>query len=92
MVPGHEIAGRVSQVGRNVTKFKVIGRQKRATPAQLSLAWLLVQEQWIVPIPGSRKMKRLDENLGALSVELTPDDLREIEVALSTVTVQGSRY
>jgi aryl-alcohol dehydrogenase-like predicted oxidoreductase len=69
-----------------------IGQQKRATPAQLALAWLLAQKPWIVPIPGSRKIERLDENLGALRVDLTPDDLREMEAALSTVTVQGTRY
>jgi aryl-alcohol dehydrogenase-like predicted oxidoreductase len=69
-----------------------IGQQKRATPAQLALAWLLAQKPWIVPIPGSRKIERLDENLGALRVALMPDDLRAIEATLSTVTVQGSRY
>lgn len=69
-----------------------IGQQKRATPAQLALAWLLAQKSWIVPIPGSRKIQRLDENLGALAVNLTTNDLREIESALATVTVQGSRY
>ena len=69
-----------------------IGQQKRATPAQLALAWLLAQKPWIVPIPGSRKMERLDENLGALRVDLMLDDLRTIEAALSAVTVQGNRY
>jgi len=69
-----------------------IGQQKRATPAQLALAWLLAQKPWIVPIPGSRKMERLDENLGALRVDLMLDDLRAIEAALSAVTVQGNRY
>jgi aryl-alcohol dehydrogenase-like predicted oxidoreductase len=69
-----------------------IGEQKGATPAQIAIAWLLAQKPWIVPIPGSRKLERLDENLGALAVELTPDDLREIESALSKITIQGDRY
>ena len=69
-----------------------IGEQKGATPAQIALAWLLAQKPWIVPIPGSRKLERLDENLGALNVELNPDDLREIEIAISKITVQGERY
>jgi aryl-alcohol dehydrogenase-like predicted oxidoreductase len=69
-----------------------IGEQKGATPAQLALAWLLAQKPWIVPIPGSRKLERLDENIGAVAVELTTDDLREIESALSKITVQGDRY
>jgi aryl-alcohol dehydrogenase-like predicted oxidoreductase len=69
-----------------------IGEQKGATPAQIALAWLLAQKPWIVPIPGSRKLERLDENIGALAVKLTPDDLREIESAISTITVQGARY
>jgi aryl-alcohol dehydrogenase-like predicted oxidoreductase len=69
-----------------------IGEQKGATPAQIALAWLLAQKPWIVPIPGSRKLERLDENIGALSVELKPDDLREIQYAISKITVQGDRY
>jgi len=69
-----------------------IGEQKAATPAQVALAWLLAQKPWIVPIPGSRKLERLDENIGALAVELTSDDLREIEAALSKITVLGARY
>ena len=69
-----------------------IGEEKGATPAQIALAWLLAQKPWIVPIPGSRKLARLDENIGALAVELTPDDLREIESAISKITVQGDRY
>ena len=63
-----------------------------ATPAQIVLAWLLAQKPWIVPIPGTTKLHRLDENSGAVSVELTPDDLREIESAASKITVQGARY
>jgi aryl-alcohol dehydrogenase-like predicted oxidoreductase len=62
------------------------------TPAQIALAWLLAQNPWIVPIPGTTKLHRLDENIGAVSVELTPDDLRDIESAASKVTVQGARY
>ena len=69
-----------------------IGEQKRATPAQIALAWLLAQKPWIVPIPGSRKIERLDENIGALAVELKPHDLRDIESAISKITVQGDRY
>lgn len=69
-----------------------IGEQKGATPAQVALAWLLAQKPWIVPIPGSRKLGRLDENIGAASVELTPDDLREIDRAMAKVTVLGDRY
>jgi aryl-alcohol dehydrogenase-like predicted oxidoreductase len=69
-----------------------IGEQKGATPAQIALAWLLAQKPWIVPIPGSRKLERLDENIGALAVELTADDLREIETAIAKITVQGDRY
>ena len=69
-----------------------IGEQKGATPAQIALAWLLAQKPWIVPIPGSRKLERFEENIGAVNVELTPDDLREIESAASKITVQGARY
>jgi aryl-alcohol dehydrogenase-like predicted oxidoreductase len=69
-----------------------IGEQKGATPAQIALAWLLAQKSWIVPIPGSRKLERLDENIGAVAVNMTPDDLREIESAISKITVQGARY
>ncbi|HEU4740083.1 MAG TPA: aldo/keto reductase [Meiothermus sp.] len=69
-----------------------IAAQKGATPAQIALAWLLAQKPWIVPIPGSRKLERLEENLGAVNVELTPADLGEIERAMSTITVIGDRY
>ncbi len=69
-----------------------ISKQKKATPAQIALAWLLAQKPWIAPIPGTTKLHRLDENIGALSVELTPDDLREIDAAASKITVQGARY
>jgi aryl-alcohol dehydrogenase-like predicted oxidoreductase len=66
--------------------------RKQATPAQIALAWLLAQKPWIVPIPGTTKLHRLEENVGAASVELTPDDLREIEEAASKITLQGGRY
>ena len=69
-----------------------IGAEKGATPAQIALAWLLAQKPWIVPIPGSRKLERLDENIGAAAVELTSDDLSEIENAMSQITVVGDRY
>ena len=69
-----------------------IAAKKQATPAQVALAWLLAQRPWIVPIPGTTKLNRLEENLGAVDVELTPDDLREIEGAASKITVQGARY
>ena len=70
---------------------KIAGR-KNATPAQIALAWLLAQKPWIVPIPGTRKLERLDENLGAAAIELTPDDLGEIENAAAKITVLGARY
>jgi aryl-alcohol dehydrogenase-like predicted oxidoreductase len=69
-----------------------IGKQKKATPAQIALAWLLAQKPWIVPIPGTTKLHRLDENIGAVAVELTPDDLREIDSTASKITVHGARY
>jgi aryl-alcohol dehydrogenase-like predicted oxidoreductase len=69
-----------------------IAKRKKATPAQIALAWLLAQKPWIVPIPGTTKSHRLEENIGAASIELTSDDLREIENAASNITVQGARY
>jgi len=69
-----------------------IGKQKNATPAQIALAWLLAQKPWMVPIPGTTKLNRLDENNGALSVELTADDLKNIDAAAAQITVQGARY
>jgi aryl-alcohol dehydrogenase-like predicted oxidoreductase len=69
-----------------------IARRNKTTPAQIALAWLLAQKPWIVPIPGTTKLKRLEENIGAASIELTSDDLREIENAASKITVQGARY
>jgi aryl-alcohol dehydrogenase-like predicted oxidoreductase len=75
-----------------VDLLEKIAERKNATPAQIALAWLLAQKPWIVPIPGTRKLERLDENLGAVAVELTPDDLRDIDSAASQITVQGARY
>ena len=69
-----------------------IAKRKNATPAQIALAWLLAQKPWIVPIPGTTKLKRLEENVGAVEIELTRDDLREIESAASQIEVQGARY
>ena len=69
-----------------------LAERKQATPAQIALAWLLAQKPWIVPIPGTTKLHRLDENLGAAAIELTADDLCEIETAASKITVQGARY
>jgi aryl-alcohol dehydrogenase-like predicted oxidoreductase len=67
-----------------------IAKRKKATPAQIALAWLLAQKTWIVPIPGTTKLHRLEENMGAIPVELSPDDLRDIDVAASKV--KGERY
>jgi aryl-alcohol dehydrogenase-like predicted oxidoreductase len=75
-----------------VDLLKSIGESKNATPAQIALAWLLAQKPWIVPIPGTTKLNRLEENIGALEVELSDDDLREIDNAASKITVEGARY
>ena len=75
-----------------VDRLTEIAEQKGATPAQIALAWLLAQKPWIAPIPGTTKLSRLDENLASVAVELTPDDLAEIESAAAQVTVQGARY
>jgi aryl-alcohol dehydrogenase-like predicted oxidoreductase len=69
-----------------------IGERKKATPAQIALAWLLAQKPWIIPIPGTTKLNRLEENIGAAAVELTPGDLRDIDTAASKITVEGTRY
>jgi aryl-alcohol dehydrogenase-like predicted oxidoreductase len=69
-----------------------IAERKKVTPAQIALAWLLAQKPWIVPIPGTRKLARLEENIGAAAIELTPDDIRELNSAASKITVQGGRY
>jgi len=79
----------------NQALVDLIGRfaqQKKATPAQVALAWLLAQKPWIVPIPGTTKRHRLEENIGAAAVELTPEDLRQLETAASKIAVQGARY
>jgi len=75
-----------------VDLLEQIGAQKGATPAQIALAWLLAQKPWIVPIPGSRKLERLDENIGAVDIELTPEDLRYMDRAMSQIQVVGDRY
>jgi aryl-alcohol dehydrogenase-like predicted oxidoreductase len=69
-----------------------IARQKGATPAQIALAWLLAQKPWIVPIPGTTKLSRLEENIGSLAIELTSEDLGDIDAAASKITVEGDRY
>jgi aryl-alcohol dehydrogenase-like predicted oxidoreductase len=69
-----------------------IAEQKSATPAQVALAWLLAQKSWIVPIPGTTKLHRLDENIGSLSIEFTSDELRDIKDASSNIKVHGKRY
>jgi aryl-alcohol dehydrogenase-like predicted oxidoreductase len=71
--------------------LKQFAEKKNATPAQIALAWLLAQMSWIVPIPGTRNMDHLHENLGAINVQLTPADLREIETAVSGISVHGGR-
>jgi len=75
-----------------VDLLRSIAERKHATPAQIALAWLLAQKPWIVPIPGTTKLHRLEENIGAVDIELTPDDLRDIERASSDITVAGARY
>ena len=75
-----------------VDQLGKFAQQKKATPAQIALAWLLAQKPWIVPIPGTTKPHRLEENIGAANLQLSPDDLRELEIATSKITVQGARY
>jgi len=75
-----------------VVLLKAIAARKNATPAQLALAWLLARKPWIVPIPGTTKLQRLEENIGAAALQLTAEDIREIESAVSTITVEGDRY
>jgi aryl-alcohol dehydrogenase-like predicted oxidoreductase len=91
------IVPRFSEENRKANQAMVdlIGKfaqQKKATPAQIALAWLLAQKPWIVPIPGTTKLHRLEENLGAAAIELTPDDLRQLDSASSRIPVQGARY
>src|SRR5216110_1314832 len=75
-----------------VDLLRTIAKRKQATPAQIALAWLLAQKPWIVPIPGTTTLERLDENIGAVALRLTADDLREIERTASHITIQGARY
>src|SRR3984893_16802093 len=91
------IVPRFSPEARNANQAVVdlrgrIAEQKKATPAQIALAWLLAQKPWIAPIPGTTKVARLEENLGAVNIKLTTDDLREIDSAASEIKVQGARY
>ena len=72
--------------------MKAFAARKQATPAQIALAWLLAQQPWIVPIPGTTKRHRLEENVGAVDIQLTADDLSEIDRAVSQIEVQGARY
>ena len=86
---------RPENISANQAMLAVLNRfaeQKKATPGQVALAWLLAKKPWIVPIPGTTKLHRLEENLGAVAVELSPDDLRELDIATSKITVQGARY
>ena len=75
-----------------VVLLNKFGEQKKATPGQIALAWLLAKKPWIVPIPGTTKLHRLEENLGAVNLELSPDDLRQLEAAAAKIPVQGARY
>ena len=75
-----------------VTMLGSIAKRKNATPAQIALAWLLAQKPWMVPIPGTTKLNRLDENIGAVAIELTPADLHDIDTAASRITIEGDRY
>ena len=75
-----------------VEAIEIFAKQKQATPAQVALAWVLAQKPWIVPIPGTTKLHRLRENIGAVSLQLSAEDLRELESTASRITVQGARY
>jgi len=75
-----------------VDVLRTLAEKHRATPAQLALAWLLARKPWIAPIPGTTKLARLEENIGAAAIKLTPDDSREIEAAASRIPIQGARY
>lgn len=92
---GYGPAGDKQEMIALIRSVDLIGRfaeQKKITPAQVALAWLLAQKPWIVPIPGTTKLARLRENNGAASVQLAPEDLRELESAAAKITVQGARY
>jgi aryl-alcohol dehydrogenase-like predicted oxidoreductase len=91
------IAPRFSEENRRANQAVVdligrFARQKKTTPAQIALAWLLAQKPWIVPIPGTTKLHRLEENVGAADLELTPEDVRELDIAAAKIPVQGDRY
>jgi len=88
--PRFEAAARAANLAL-VDLLKRLAERRQATPAQIALAWLLAQKPWIVPIPGTRSVSRLEENLGAASIDLSPDDLREINDAASRISVQGAR-
>jgi aryl-alcohol dehydrogenase-like predicted oxidoreductase len=75
-----------------VDLLRTIAERKKATPAQIALAWLLAQKPWIIPIPGTTKLSRLEENIGAVAVELTSGDLHDIDSTASKITIQGDRY
>jgi aryl-alcohol dehydrogenase-like predicted oxidoreductase len=75
-----------------VDLLRKIAERKKATPAQIALAWLMAQKPWIVPIPGTTKLHRLEENIGAVAIELTPADLREIDTVASKISIEGARY
>jgi len=86
---------RPENIGANQAMVVLLNRfaeQKKATPGQIALAWLLAKKPWIIPIPGTTKLHRLEENIGAAEIELTADELREIERAASNISVQGERY
>jgi aryl-alcohol dehydrogenase-like predicted oxidoreductase len=92
-VPIEDVAGAVGElIQEGKVKHFGLSERKKATPAQIALAWLLARKPWIVPIPGTTKVARLEENNGALAVELTADDLHEIESAASKIQIQGARY
>ena len=78
--------------GALVALMRSIGERTGATPAQVALGWLLAQRPWIVPIPGTRRLERLDENMAATTLDLSPEDLREIESAAARITIEGARY
>jgi aryl-alcohol dehydrogenase-like predicted oxidoreductase len=91
IVPRFEPAARKANLAL-VELLRTIAERRKATPAQIALAWLLAQKPWIVPIPGTRRLERLEENIGAVAVELAPEDLREIDSAAAKIKIQGARY
>jgi aryl-alcohol dehydrogenase-like predicted oxidoreductase len=90
---GFEFAPRNKKANQAIVELlNRIAVRKKVTPAQIALAWVLAQKPWMVPIPGTTKLNRLEENIGAVAVQLTQDDLREIDAATSKITVEGDRY